>query len=66
VYDYCKNTFIDLGTNIGDSIGHFVDNAIDVCSPMWLEAIPNKESALVSYPHLDVTELDISPQGLWK
>jgi hypothetical protein len=63
-YVYCKNTFIDLGTNIGDSIGHFVDNAIDVCSPMWLEANPKqKVNYKFPHPHLDVTKLKIHHKG---
>jgi hypothetical protein len=64
-YDYCKNTFIDLGTNIGDSIGYFVDTAIDVCSPLWIQANPktafNKD---FPRPHLDVTTRRILGNGL--
>ncbi len=33
----CKNVFMDLGTNVGDSIGVFVDHVLDVCTPPWLE-----------------------------
>jgi hypothetical protein len=63
-YKYCKNTFIDLGTNIGDSIGHFVNNAIDVCTPMWLEANPkHKINPKFPHPWLDVTELKIHHKG---
>jgi hypothetical protein len=66
-YAYCKNTFIDLGSNIGDSIGCFVDNAIDVCSPMWLEANPKQRvNNKFPHPHLDVTELKIHHKGYGK
>ena len=36
-YRYCTNAFIDLGTNISDSVGYFIDNALDVCSRLWIE-----------------------------
>ena len=63
-YEYCKNTFIDLGTNIGDSIGYFVDNSIDVCTPMWVRASQQKQIA-ITFPrlHLDVTERKIIGKG---
>ena len=63
-YEFCRNAFIDLGTNIGDSIGYFVDNAIDVCSPLWVEANPKtKFNADFPRPHLDVTDLKIHNKG---
>ena len=63
-YRRCQNTFIDLGTNIGDSIGYFVDNAIDVCSSMWVDANPKtKFNADFPRPHLDVTTLDFKHRG---
>lgn len=63
-YRYCKNGFIDLGTNIGDSIGYFVDNALDFCSPLWVEDYPKtKFTAEFPRPHLDVTTLEVSHRG---
>jgi hypothetical protein len=63
-YRRCRNAFIDLGTNIGDSIGYFVDNAIDVCSPMWIDAHPNtKIDAKFPRPFLDVATLDFTHRG---
>ena len=63
-YRRCRNAFIDLGTNIGDSIGYFVDNAIDVCSPMWIDAHPNtKLDAKFPRPVLDVATLDFKHRG---
>ena len=60
----CKSAFIDLGTNIGDSIGTFVDTAMDVCSPMWLEANPiQRVNKRFPHPHLDVTELKMHHKG---
>ena len=63
-YRRCRNAFIDLGTNIGDSIGYFIDNAIDVCSPMWIEAHPNTElDAKFPRPVLDVATLEFKHRG---
>jgi hypothetical protein len=63
-YQYCRNVFIDLGTNIGDSIGYFVDTALDVCSPIWMESLPHtKLNADFPRPHLDVTTLEILHKG---
>eukprot|EP00536_Pseudo-nitzschia_multiseries_P015055 jgi/Psemu1/320783/estExt_fgenesh1_pm.C_8140003 len=63
-YRRCRNAFIDLGTNIGDSIGYFIDNAIDVCSPMWADANPGtKFNAKFPRPHLDVTSLEFKHRG---
>ena len=53
-----------MGTNIGDSIGHFVDNALDVCSPLWSKKYPRtKYDEKFPHPHLDVTELKIYNKG---
>jgi hypothetical protein len=63
-YARCKNTFIDLGTNIGDSVGYFIDNAIDTCSPLWASRHPKtKFNADFPRPHLDVTSLEIQHRG---
>lgn len=63
-YRRCRNAFIDLGTNIGDSVGYFVDTAIDVCTTMWVDANPNtKVNAEFPRPHLDVTTLDFKFRG---
>mmetsp|Transcript_9290 Transcript_9290/g.18507 ORF Transcript_9290/g.18507 Transcript_9290/m.18507 type:complete len:407 (+) Transcript_9290:165-1385(+) len=63
-YRRCPNAFIDLGTNIGDSVGYFVDNAIDVCSPMWARDNPKtKLNARFPRPHLDVTTLEFHHRG---
>jgi len=63
-YRRCRNAFIDLGTNIGDSVGYFVDNAIDVCSPMWVDANPRTIfHAKFPRPHLDVATLDFKHRG---
>ena len=63
-YRRCRNAFIDLGTNIGDSVGYFVDNAIDVCSPMWADANPRTIfHAKFPRPHLDVATLDFKHRG---
>jgi hypothetical protein len=60
-YQYCRNVFLDLGTNIGDSIGYFVDNALDVCTPKW----PNQKRIDKDFPrpHLDVTKLKMLHKG---
>ena len=63
-YEYCHNTFIDLGTNIGDSIGYFVDNALDPCSPLWMQKHPKtKVTKEFPKPHLDVTDIKIYNKG---
>jgi hypothetical protein len=64
-YQYCKNAFIDLGTNIGDSVGYFIDNAIDVCSPIWATKNPAKAKFDNKFPrpHIDVTTLQINHRG---
>jgi hypothetical protein len=60
-YEYCRNTFIDLGTNIGDSIGYFVDNSLD---PSWMKTFP-KTKKHFSRPHLDVTKTKIYNTGYY-
>jgi hypothetical protein len=63
-YQRCKNAFIDLGTNIGDSVGYFIDNAMDVCSPHWAAKYPKmKFNADFPHPHLDVTTLEVQHRG---
>jgi hypothetical protein len=63
-YEHCRNAFIDLGTNIGDSIGYFVDSALDVCSPLWSEKFPRtKMNKNFPHPHLDVSDLKIYHKG---
>eukprot|EP00533_Pseudo-nitzschia_delicatissima_P016635 CAMPEP_0197281868 /NCGR_PEP_ID=MMETSP1432-20130617/23381_1 /TAXON_ID=44447 /ORGANISM="Pseudo-nitzschia delicatissima, Strain UNC1205" /LENGTH=302 /DNA_ID=CAMNT_0042748739 /DNA_START=26 /DNA_END=934 /DNA_ORIENTATION=- len=63
-YRRCKNAFIDLGTNIGDSIGYFIDNSVDVCSLMWVDANPDtKFNNQFPRPHLDVATLNFKHRG---
>lgn len=63
-YVRCSNAFIDLGANIGDSVGYFVDNTIDVCSPSWVENHPQTRiNDKFPRPHLDVTNLDFVHRG---
>jgi hypothetical protein len=63
-YESCKNAFIDLGTNIGDSIGYFVDLSIDVCYPLWMKSLPQtRKSKDFPHPHLDINKLEISHKG---
>ncbi len=63
-YEYCRNVFIDLGTNIGDSIGYFIDNALDVCSPIWMQTHTRTQlNADFPRPHLDVTTLEVIHKG---
>lgn len=63
-YRRCKNAFIDLGTNIGDSIGYFIDNSVDVCSLMWVDANPDtKFDNKFPRPHLDVATLEFKHRG---
>jgi hypothetical protein len=63
-YRRCKNVFIDLGTNIGDSVGYFTDNAIDLCSPVWAGKFPKTEfNADFPRPHLDVSSLHVEHKG---
>jgi hypothetical protein len=63
-YARCKNVFIDLGTNIGDSVGYFIDNAIDSCSPLWAARHKKtKFNAEFPRPHLDVTTLEVQHKG---
>jgi len=63
-YRRCRNSFIDLGTNIGDSVGYFIDNSIDVCSPLWAEANPSQKfDANFPRPHIDVATLEIKHRG---
>lgn len=66
-YEYCRNTFIDLGTNIGDSIGYFVDNSFDACTPIWMKNNP-KQRMDEKFPrvHLDVTDLIFHNEGVKK
>jgi len=66
-YAHCKNAFIDLGTNIGDSIGYFIDNSLDVCSPMWLKQNPRQKiNQDFPRPHVDVSDAKIYNDGLPK
>jgi len=63
-YRRCRNSFIDLGTNIGDSVGYFIDNSIDVCSPLWAMANPSQKfDANFPRPHIDVATLEIKHRG---
>jgi hypothetical protein len=63
-YQRCKNAFIDLGTNIGDSLGYFIDTSIDICSPIWALKNPNaKVDANFPRPHVDVTTLEVTHHG---
>jgi len=63
-YRRCRNAFIDLGTNIGDSIGYFIDNSVDVCSAMWVDANPDtKFNKQFPRPHLDVAALGFQHRG---
>ena len=63
-YQFCRNVFIDLGTNIGDSIGYFVDSSLDVCTATWLDTFPKTRlTADFPRPHLDVTSLKIVHEG---
>ena len=64
-YRLCRNAFIDLGTNIGDSVGYFIDNAIDVCSPMFAAANPLKKKIDPTFPrpHIDVSTLKFKHRG---
>ena len=66
-YERCKNAFIDLGTNIGDSIGYFIDNSLDVCSPLWMKENPNQKiNKDFPRPHIDVAHAKIFNDGLPK
>jgi hypothetical protein len=64
-YASCKHTFIDLGTNIGDTIGYFMDNAMDVCTPIWREVNPEIEFWLADFPRprVNVTSLEFLTVG---
>ncbi len=63
-YRRCRNAFVDLGTNIGDSIGYFIDSSVDVCSAPWVDANPNtKFNKEFPRPHLDVAELEFKHRG---
>ena len=64
-YERCHNAFFDLGTNIGDSIGYFIDNALDVCGPLWMADHPKfrYKTQDFPHPHLDVTENKIYNKG---
>jgi len=63
-YKFCRNVFIDLGTNIGDTIGYFVDNALDVCTVPWVEKYPDASiNDQFPRPHLDVANLNIIHEG---
>jgi hypothetical protein len=55
----CKAVFIDLGTNRGDSIAYALDAALDVCTPLWIQANPESRldfrfNKTFPHPHLDV------------
>lgn len=66
-YERCNNAFIDLGSNIGDSIGYFIDNSLDVCSPIWIKENPNQKiNKEFPRPHVDVTEAKIFNDGVPK
>ncbi|CAJ1945595.1 unnamed protein product [Cylindrotheca closterium] len=63
-YEKCRHAFIDLGTNIGDSIGYFVDGALDVCTPIWKRKFPrSRVNEQFPHPHLDVANLEIHNKG---
>ena len=64
-YRSCTNAFIDLGTNIGDSIGYFIDNALDVCSRLWIEKHRNTQYREQTFPrpHLNVSTLQVEHVG---
>ena len=63
-YEYCRYAFIDLGTNIGDSIGYFVDSALDVCSPLWSKKYRRTRfDKTFPHPHLHVSDLKIYGKG---
>jgi hypothetical protein len=63
-YGRCKNVFIDLGTNIGDSVGYFIDNVIDPCSPVWAAKFPKtKFTSDFPRPHLNVSSLQVEHKG---
>jgi len=64
-YQFCRNVFIDLGTNIGDSIGYFVDSALDVCTAQWLDVLPKtRMDNNFPRPHLDVSTREIRHEGV--
>lgn len=64
-YEKCRHAFIDLGTNIGDSIGYFVDGALDVCTPIWKRKFPRTRiNEQFPHPHLDVADLKIQNKGI--
>ena len=63
-YEKCRYAFIDLGTNIGDSIGYFVDGVLDVCTPIWKRNFPRtRMNEEFPHPHLDVADLKIHNKG---
>lgn len=63
-YERCRYAFIDLGTNIGDSIGYFIDGALDVCTPIWRRKFPRTRiNEAFPKPHLDVADLKIHNKG---
>ena len=63
-HEYSRNVFLDLGTNIGDSIGYFLDSVIDVCSPIWVKANPTtKFDNSFPRPHFDVAQLQFYGKG---
>jgi hypothetical protein len=67
-HQYCKAVFIDLGTNRGDSIAYALDAALDVCTPLWIQANPESRldfhfNKTFPHPHLDVDTFQILSQG---
>jgi hypothetical protein len=67
IYDdgTCENAFFDLGTNIGDTIGYFVNAALDVCTPLWRNVNPNIpfHQDWFPRPQLNVSSLEFHTSG---
>ena len=67
----CTNAFIDLGTNIGDTLSYFIDNALDVCTTMLLDKVKDAHKLVpiknetFPRPYLDVTELEYKINGIF-
>jgi hypothetical protein len=67
-YKFCKHVLIDLGTNRGDTIAAAVDAALDVCSPIFLEADRTIKKAYrmsrnFPHPHFDAVDLRLHAKG---